>query len=326
MKALSLVVVSLLIWDLEAQMTFPDENVEQRWEYVTRYWFGGECEYKMFKNGALDSICGEAYIEFFECINQDLTGQPLDTCYLRGYYRIEDDKVYSRINATYSNGFIDSVDCAIPEFLFYDFGVETGDTVQGMHFRIPQEYTIISHYQEEFYGTERKVLDLEFRPFTGVPDLIDEMLWIEGIGSNKHPFFPYTCINNNCDTEYRVSKVTRSGELIYANKNIQFLDGTCSTYLNAPLITSVNDIPKNVSRFRIYPCPSSSFLIVDQLDSMPTNIYTLEIYNSLGNLLLSIPDYHLQSQIDIQDFVSGIYLLVISDSQQRSIEKFVVKN
>ncbi len=72
------------------------------------------------------------------------------------------------------------------------------------------------------------------------------------------------------------------------------------------LITSTSQL--TLSDFHIYPIPTEGFIMVES----ETDIVGIQIYNSLGQLLLSNSN---QSQIDLSALAPGLYLGLVKDSR-----------
>ena len=103
----------------DAQIKFPDETINQKWEYVIWNFWGGKCEKRIIKHGNKVALYNQNYIEVLDCNSSE------KDCHLIGYYRVQNDSVLIR----YGNGFV-PVDCNKPEGLMYDFSAKSGDSLK----------------------------------------------------------------------------------------------------------------------------------------------------------------------------------------------------
>ncbi len=81
----------------------------------------------------------------------------------------------------------------------------------------------------------------------------------------------------------------------------------------------------NANEYALSPNPANQFIT---LDFTEFNNKTLNIYNTLGHLVLSEENVNNQTlTIDVSDFQSGIYFTeIINDKNQKLTKRFIVKN
>lgn len=139
-----------------------------------------ETEQLLYKYGSEIQICGMLWqmIEEYTASKQHR---------IAGYFRAEGDKGYFRR----------SLDCAEPEYLIYDYGLEVGDTMK-LHFGLLEafqnvspatsfDYVVYNTDSVEIAGTYHKTI------FLGSTDLqatlLDFTIWTAGYGDYRHPFY-----------------------------------------------------------------------------------------------------------------------------------------
>ena len=87
-----------------------------------------------------------------------------------------------------------------------------------------------------------------------------------------------------------------------------------------------NTIELNKKEIKVYPNPTSEFANI----VLPSNqsAYTLEIYDVIGNMIFSekITEGQNNYRINLTDFRSGIYQIVISSKDKVFTEKLEVYN
>lgn len=119
--------------------------------------------------------------------------------YRMGYTRTTGQKVYFK--------FIDGM-----EFLIYDFGLNVGESSDAYMCEFGlDKYTALSVDTITIEGIKRKRIQVDAESLSGHPSY-----WIEGIGSDKNPFFPYCsgvqdelrCLTTNSGTIYMDPKYT----------------------------------------------------------------------------------------------------------------------
>ncbi len=88
-------------------------------------------------------------------------------------------------------------------------------------------------------------------------------------------------------------------------------------------INSINDIYKNEIAFNVYPNPSNSVINVECL-SFTKNPTTVEITNTLGQVILLKALTNNNTQINISDFVEGIYYITLKTDNKTTTKKLMI--
>ena len=145
--------------------------------------------------------------------------------------------------------------------------------------------------------------------------LNDNQYWIEGIGSTNGFFFPIT----EQPTMYWHSELicfNRNNNIIYLNPN--FIDCTTAK------ASSITDLEEN-DLIHIYPNPSN-FKGEINIKSEGAHMNRILIFNALGYLVESSNCISKrETKIDISDYLSGIYVIKIIDTNEKVYyQKFVV--
>ncbi len=144
--------------------------------------------------------------------------------------------------------------------------------------------------------------------------MYDDQYWIEGIGSTRGFLYPITDI----PTMYWRSELIcfkRNEDVIYLNPG--FTD--CTTRI----VSSQFDVEVE-DRVEIYPNPVEREGILS-LQTYDSPIVGVRLYNQLG-LLLSIANCNDKGkmQMDIGNYASGVYILLVFKSDQEIINMKVV--
>ena len=88
------------------------------------------------------------------------------------------------------------------------------------------------------------------------------------------------------------------------------------------IILSTNDII-NENAISIYPNPSKDFINVSISNS---EIKSIEIFNILGKKITSYPLQNVsQTKVDVTNLPSGVYLLSLMDSSNKTTLKKIIK-
>lgn len=95
------------------------------------------------------------------------------------------------------------------------------------------------------------------------------------------------------------------------------LDGSLLLGTNDPIIPS--------SDVLVFPNPSNQMLAITSKEAGNTQL-KIDIYDDLGKIILSLPEYTSGGPIDISAFNTGIYLLHISGSKYNLIKKIIKSN
>lgn len=300
------VLVALAVWAMallpapvHAQGVFPDSADQQVWEYVTWYFWGGMCEMKQIRTGTVTTVCDRAYIPVMEC---DEKGE---MCRLTGYYRLQGDSVLIRTNYAYLNGVMDTVVCAEPEGLMYDFGVQPGDTlVCQMNNTFPPTFArfwAVSEEIQDFEGIDRRVVTMHYRPHPSAPEYIRVMRWISGIGSTVHPVYSFACIGDHCEQELKTARVRLNDEIIFSDTTLLF---PCNGW-----VSPTRDPAAERTSWRIFPNPASTeFLITGDFPESSSG-FDLLLRDPLGRALREWQRVMPGQSLDVAGLPAGWYTL-----------------
>jgi Secretion system C-terminal sorting domain len=201
------------------------------------------------------------------------------------------------------------------EHLLYDFDVSPGDTI---HFSDLTSSTITngdtSYFTANFFTIiidqiaptqDHKRYEVTNSSSFAFP--LETGTLMEGVGSSYGFFGSY----DSFLTFLRCFSI---------NEEIMFFDqncGPCSGYV------STNDV-EELRKFKIFPNPTSSNLNV--VSTTNFKIKEIEIYNSVGKLLIANKYSSNEIQLDLSGFYSGIFFLYIKfENGDEQIEKVVVK-
>lgn len=309
---LSLIIISTIFNTLYSQITFPDENVDQKWEYVTWHFWGGQCQKRIIKNGNKENICEGHYVEIFDCDENE------QNCFLVGYYRIKGDSVLIRL-VGYLNGHT-FVDCSMPYGLIYDFGSNINDELECAlnTFNDPflKEFWISDIQEIEYENVNRTTRFVDYMPYSTSHDVIYNMTWIDGIGSNIHPFYSLSCIGDHCEIEQLLTKVFRNGEMIYQDTILGF-SFPCTGW-----ITSIENEIKLKSTMTVWPNPADSYIII-RSESTSYNTVNLIIYDIQGKKLTNLNHYVLGDPLNIEYLSAGMYIIQVFDGKHVQNVKLV---
>ncbi|MFK7971068.1 MAG: T9SS type A sorting domain-containing protein [Bacteroidia bacterium] len=304
------------------QLGFPTEQDDQKWEYVTWNYFTGFCETRFIKNGDLVPLCDNQYIEIFDCDRNE------SDCRLMGYYRIEGDSVMIRhLELTKRNGvFVDTVKCSRPEGLMYNFAAGIDDTLRcniNHPFGAVEARTdmwSIDERQVDYEGISRKKMNMNYYPYPNFPEeVIFTMNWVEGIGSDVHPFYSLSCIGDNCEQEQQVVRVTRNSQVIYVDTMLRF------TVPCRGWITDLDFEKDPAISFTLFPNPAQTKIELSVL-SLPQARFNGLLVNNLGKVVGHFKDLQNGSQIPLQAYPSGVYVLQLSNKRWSNLtQRFIIR-
>ena len=181
--------------------------------------------------------------------------------------------------------------------LLYDFNLETGDVIfqYGNTFTATVDNIILND------GSSRKRITLvSTEQYCG---FALQQIWIEGVGSNKHPFYP----DNNIYTECSSS----GGTTIFTNCSFQngehvYGEADCPEVMESLL--GLNEPVAVDSQFSFSPNPFNTELTI-QSDT-PFTDATIQLYNVVGQL---VRESHRQSGnkliINRDQLDNGLYFI-----------------
>ena len=184
--------------------------------------------------------------------------------------------------------------------LLYDFSLENGDMISqyGNTFTATVDYIVVND------GTNRKRITLQSTETYCSQSL--EQIWIEGIGSNKHPFYPENNMYNVCSAG--------GGESIYTRCSFQngvhlFGNVDCIDVMESFL--EVNQTEANSLKVQFSPNPFTTQLTI-QSDVAFQNT-TIRIYSAIGQLVYEKDNQSgTQLKINRSDLQRGFYLIQLS--------------
>lgn len=194
------------------------------------------------------------------------------------------------------------------EILLYDFGLAVGDS-----FAITLYDTIIVESIDTVLinNDTLKRFNFDTSSSSVCPDNPDDYHWIEGIGSNLG-YFPYAnCFESGgkslCFYEY------------FYTGNYPYLDSVAYYEPNNGycwyLHLGVNELNVDID-FEISPNP-----VIDVLDiSSSVNVTSIEIYNSLGEVVDRRSYNGLSVSYDASELKTGIYFIKINQKVQKFIK------
>ncbi len=240
---------------------------------------GSPSEERMIEQ-AEDIVIGsytyKKYIDQFP--SYDNYSNLLHTVYLRE--DVAERKVYK---------IVDGVD-----LLLYDFNLENGSTIYqyGNTFTATVDYAIVNNWN-------RKRITLK-----STEEYCGERLtqiWIEGVGSNKHPFYPDYSMYNVCSSSGGTMVFTKcsfqNGEHIFGNPE-------CSSFA----LLGIGESDMLIDNISVAPNPFSSELYIES--EITFNNASLKFYNAVGQLVREINNISgLRIILNRENLNSGLYFI-----------------
>jgi hypothetical protein len=287
-----------------AQISFPTASTDPQWRIETGNFFGTP----YFGNFSLGNdivILGKHYEEIMASF------PPNSPPTVEGYVRQEGKKVYIR---TFSPG---SGRVLSNEKMMYDFSLEVNKKIYCAAFSLenPTDSTLCwatSTDSMVYRGVKRKIWNMQYseKGFITDPPFAVPTIWIEGIGSTTHPFFPLYCISIGCESSCAITCFHESNVLKYMNPNYS----SCNIR-----ITDIKN-PLTEQEVKLYPRLANYQLTVD---NNGLNNLSIQISNSLGQLFMVKQLEKGVNTIDVSGLAAGIYFATMSDGNKRRTEKFV---
>ena len=227
-----------------------------------------------------------------------------------GYYRQEEAKVYYRDKNSSK------------EYLLYDFALDRiGDT-----FTFPDKWVsygfdlnlevikIDSIYLKN--GERRKRITLRLLNLEGKEDTY----WIDGIGSEDSPLFPFSLVNEDFDFGNRKLQCffTNDEHLLQQNPS-----GQC-----AYLIVDVDNvmIPAELNKFRVFPNPISKgdpLFLSGNLDNLQSQLH-ISIYNTIGERVYQSTARSTDPIVLNHKTDTGIYYYIINSDNTWYYGNFII--
>lgn len=185
------------------------------------------------------------------------------------------------------------------EFMLYDFGVKTGDTVtiNNPWVEGKMKLNVFDIDSIELNGSYYKNIELGFYLNPYDPPYISDH-WIRGIGSTQGL---YLSGSRTMDGGFQLLCFHRNDTLIYLNSP----DGSCGYLFNGVKTNSL------VSEVKLSPNP-----VFDKLSITSINDILAEIYDNSGKKVISSNS----KQIDVSHLVKGIYIVKIFDTKKEFIK------
>ncbi|HMK06707.1 MAG TPA: T9SS type A sorting domain-containing protein [Flavobacterium sp.] len=187
------------------------------------------------------------------------------------------------------------------DFLLYDYGMETGDVISqyGNTFTATVDYITVND------GTERKRITLLSSETYCSSHY--KQIWIEGIGSNKHPFYPQHNMGNVCSSGGGLTIFTRcsfqNGAHLYGAED-------CPTTFETLL--GVEEAEASNVQINFSPNPFTTELTIQS--DIAFREATIRIYNIKGKLVRESRNQSgNQLKISRGDLQSGLYLIELSE-------------
>jgi Secretion system C-terminal sorting domain len=290
-----------------AQSSFPTISTNPSWRIEKGNFFGipNFVDYSFGNDIVID---GKHYQEIIAIYSQN------SQSVVEGYIRSENKKVYIITFDPWNRGSLSK------EKLMYDFSLEINKKIYcaANSLENPTDSTLcwaVSTDSISYRGIKRKTWNMRYSektPNPNDPPNNVQAIWIEGIGSTAHPFFPLYCISSGCEASSTIVCFHESSIL----KFISPLYSSCDT--------RITDIKESITQedVKLYPTLSSCQLTVE---NNHLNNLKIQIRNSLGQLFISNQVNIGTNLIDITSLASGIYFALISDGTKKRVEKFVKK-
>lgn len=86
--------------------------------------------------------------------------------------------------------------------------------------------------------------------------------------------------------------------------------------------TSISELNSSVSEITMYPNPTRSHVF---LTSSSGSVFEVQVYNSIGALLISDNNYQDGSALSVENLAKGVYLIRITQGQTTSLKKLVIE-
>lgn len=207
---------------------------------------------KTIENGVKEKVGSITYIKYndpFYGIHYGLE----NTVYLRE--DVVERKVYKLVNGN--------------EVLLYDFSLENSSsiTIKGLNYIATVDYIDVN-------GGKRKRIKLNSIGSASCGETLSQ-IWIEGVGSNKHPFYPDFNMEAVCSSGGGINIFTRcsfqNGVHIYGNPD-------CSSEVK------VTKIKQSLKDVEIYPIPFKDYLTL-KYNFQTNSDVTIEMFDMSGRLL-----------------------------------------
>lgn len=273
----------------EAQRVFPSYADNAKWHVLRCFWMDCETDEKSFQ-GVMD-LCGQHY-SFRTFPSGEVA-----------YFRSDSVRAYFRRTQN----------CADKEYLLYDFSMELGDTVY-------VGFELWSSWQPDTAAFKLASIDtitqfgVSRRRFNmlhgyGSNAFFSPMAWIEGIGSDQDPFYPFLCLHHGCESSYTTLCYDSAGVQLY-QEDVYF--NTCDTTM-----VSIDEQERGVD-MTVAPNPfTHAFRITSN-----ARILDAQVYSILGELVGSASAVGNALHLELpQELGAGLYLVRIRTDRGQLTEK-----
>ena len=174
------------------------------------------------------------------------------------------------------------------EHLLYDFSLQEGDTINNCMYPFPTKITLVETIERHGFQRRNYVLDHE-----------GYSIMTEGIG---------TCIG-----------IFKGEQCYITGYDYYRLDNYCiGSFSNCNITTSINQQSLNF-QIDIFPNPTQTYLHIEASDKLKK----ISLLNLNGKV---INHYEKTTQIDMTNFLEGIYIVKIEDEEGNIFTQKVVKN
>ena len=246
------------------------------YDWTSHGWPSEERMIEQAEDIVIGSYTYKKYIDQFP--SYDNYSNLLHTVYLRE--DVAERKVYK---------IVDGVD-----LLLYDFNLENGSTIYqyGNTFTATVDYAIVNN------GNRKRITLKSTEEYCG--ERLTQV-WIEGVGSNKHPFYPDYSMYSVCSASGGMMVFTKcsfqNGEHIFGNPD-------CLSFI--PLGVEESDmLSDNIS---VAPNPFSSELAIES--AIAFDNASLKLYNAVGQLVREINNLSGQHiALKRENLNSGLYFI-----------------
>jgi hypothetical protein len=293
-KSKVLLLPLLLITNLSnAQNIFPSFADSASWNVLECFW--SNCITKNYHFDYDTVLCGQAYSK----ITFDVNGN--------AYFRADTSKVYFR----------KSTNCSDKEYLIYDFSINVGDTVfVGYDLfwnsgKDTAEFILASIDTVNYFGINRVRFTMLYDPINIGGPFFRPMNWIKGIGSDTHPFYPFSCLWDGCESGYSL--------LCYDSSSIHLFQDTLFSSCDTTII-GMSDI-KSENILKIFPSPFHDQINFELENS---HAFSVEFFSFLGKPIrnFKIPGIS-NFSISGGNLDPGIYLLKIQTDKGIYLRRIV---
>ena len=266
---------------LKAQKVFPEYGDNPKWNVLSCFW--RDCNTQSFEFYKDTIICGKHYSAIL--LNKKKT-----------YIRTENQKVFLR----------ETNSCLGKDYVIYDFSKNIGDTIYLAYDLSNTAYldtipALISNIDTiDFLNSRRRRFLVKFNP-SGQSNFFRQMYWIEGIGSDMHPFYSYIHTFDAWETEYQL--------LCYSQNNIQLFQNW--NYQSCDINTSVRNT-QNENKVFVSPNPIADFFDIKHPNSI--DLIQIEMFDYTGKKIFCRQGKSIENKRIFMNskYNSGLYILKIA--------------